>query len=96
MWDVNWGFTGFEVHDVEALRPHYRKKTRIWCERLTARRAEAEALVGPETYRIWVAYLAGCSFAFQRGSARLYQTLAGKSPKGMPPVPPTRGDIYAG
>ncbi len=86
--------TGFEIHDVEALRPHYRKTTRIWCDRLTARRAEAEALVGPETYRIWVAYLAGCSFAFQRGSARLYQTLAGKSPKGMPPVPPTRGDIY--
>ena len=85
---------GFEVHDVEALRPHYRKTTREWCERLSARRPEAEALVGPETYRIWAAYLAGCSFAFQRGSARLYQTLAGKTPKGMPPVPPTRGDIY--
>ncbi len=88
--------SGFEIHDVEALRPHYRKTTRIWCERLSARRAEAEALVGPETYRIWAAYLAGCSFAFQRGSARLYQTLAGKSPKGAPPVPPTRFDIYEG
>jgi len=86
----------FEIHDVEALRPHYRRTTRIWCERLSARREEAEALVGPETYRIWAAYLAGCSFAFQRGSARLYQTLAGKSPKGTPPVPPTRHDLYRG
>lgn len=85
---------GFEVHDVEALRPHYARTTQIWCERLTARRAEAEKLVGPETYRIWVAYLAGCSLAFQRGSARLYQTLAGKSAKGAPPVPPTRADLY--
>ncbi len=87
--------TGFEIHDVEGLRPHYARTTRIWCDRLTARREEAEALVGPETYRIWVAYLAGCSMAFQRGSARLYQTLAGKSAKGAPPVPPTRADIYS-
>ncbi len=87
--------TGFEIHDVEGLRPHYARTTRIWCERLTARREEAEALVGPETYRIWVAYLAGCSLSFERGSARLYQTLAGKSAKGAPPVPATRADIYA-
>ena len=85
---------GFEVHDVEGLRPHYRRTTREWHDRLSARRAEAEALVGAETYRIWVAYLAGCSLAFHRGSARLFQTLAGKSPKGTPPVPPTRFDIY--
>jgi len=85
----------FEVHDVEALRPHYARTTQIWCERLTERREEAEALVGPETYRIWVAYLAGVSLGFQRGSLRLFQTLAGKSAKGAPPVPPTRADIYA-
>jgi len=85
---------GFEVQDVEALRQHYQQTTRIWCQRLFDRRAEAEALVGPETYRIWAAYLAGCSFAFQRGSARLYQTLASKSPKGPTAVPATRHDIY--
>lgn len=85
---------GFEVQDVEALRQHYQFTTREWCERLYRRRAEAEALVGAETYRIWAAYLAGCSFAFQRGSARLYQTLASKTPKGASAVPPTRFDIY--
>ncbi len=85
---------GFEVHDVEGWREHYQKTTRIWCERLTERRAEAESLVGPETYRIWVAYLGGCSLAFQRGSARIYQTLVGKSPKGPAAVPPSRADLY--
>ncbi|WP_346893724.1 cyclopropane-fatty-acyl-phospholipid synthase family protein [uncultured Roseibium sp.] len=85
---------GFEVHDVENWRVHYEKATRIWCERLTARRAEAEVLVGPELYRIWVAYLGGCSLTFHRGSARLYQTLAGKSAKGTPAVPLSRSDLY--
>ncbi|MEJ2118229.1 MAG: cyclopropane-fatty-acyl-phospholipid synthase [Alphaproteobacteria bacterium] len=85
---------GFEVHDVEAWRRHYAQTTRIWCERLTARREEAVALVGEEKYRIWVAYLAGCSLAFQRGSARIFQTLVSKSAKGNPPLPPTRADLY--
>ncbi|GHD40718.1 cyclopropane-fatty-acyl-phospholipid synthase [Thalassobaculum fulvum] len=85
---------GFEVQDVEALRQHYQKTTREWHRRLYENREAAEALVGPETTRIWAAYLAGCSFAFQRGSARIYQTLASKSPKGFTAVPPTRHDIY--
>lgn len=85
---------GFEVHDVEGWRWHYARTTRLWCERLTARRAEAEQLVGPETYRIWVAYLAGCAIAFERGSARIFQTVAAKSAKGPPAVPPTRADLY--
>jgi len=85
---------GFEVHDVEAWRAHYERTTRIWCERLTARRAEAERLAGSVTYRIWVAYLGGCSLAFRRGTLRVYQTLAGKSAKGPPAVPPSRADLY--
>jgi cyclopropane-fatty-acyl-phospholipid synthase len=86
--------TGFEVHDVEAWRQHYALTTRHWCERLTARREEAVAQVGEETYRIWVAYLAGCSLAFTRGTLRIYQTLASKSAKGAAPLPPTRADLY--
>ncbi len=85
---------GFEVHDVEAWREHYARTTRIWCERLTARKDEAVALVGEETYRIWVAYLGGCSLAFSRGSARIYQTLASFSARGASPLPPTRSDLY--
>jgi len=85
---------GFEIHDVEGWREHYQLTTKIWCERLTARREEAIALVGEETYRIWVAYLAGCSLAFQRGAARLFQTLASHNAKGASPLPPTRADLY--
>ncbi|RIA47323.1 SAM-dependent methyltransferase [Dichotomicrobium thermohalophilum] len=85
---------GFEVHDVEGWRRHYARTTRLWCERLMARREEAEALVGAPTYRIWTAYLAGCSLAFERGSARIFQTLASRSARGDPPLPPTRADLY--
>lgn len=85
---------GFEIHDVEGWRWHYSETTRLWLERLYARRDEAEAIVGPETVRIWLAYLAGCSLAFKRGSARLFQTLASKNAKGQPPLPPTRKDLY--
>lgn len=84
-----------EVHDVEAWRRHYERTTRLWCERLTARRTEAEALVGGPTYRLWVAYLGGCSLAFMRGSARIYQTLISRSAKGIPPLPPSRRDLYS-
>ena len=86
--------TKMEVHDVEAWRRHYERTTREWCNRLTARRAEAEAIVGPETYRLWVAYLGGCSLAFLRGSARIYQTVISRSAKGLPPLPPSRADLY--
>ena len=86
---------GYEVQDVEGLREHYELTTRMWCERLTARREEAVALAGEEIYRIWVVYLAACSLAFRRGSARLYQVLATRSAKEPAPKPPTRDDIYA-
>ncbi|HET7056908.1 MAG TPA: class I SAM-dependent methyltransferase, partial [Thermomicrobiales bacterium] len=85
---------GFEVHDVEAWRLHYARTCRLWCERLTAAREDAIALVGEEKYRIWVAYLAGVSLAFSRGGARIFQTLASKTAKRPAPLPPTRADLY--
>ncbi|MEO1205657.1 MAG: cyclopropane-fatty-acyl-phospholipid synthase family protein [Pseudomonadota bacterium] len=85
---------GFEVHDVEAWRLHYARTCEIWCNRLTERKAEALDHVSEEKYRIWVAYLAGVSLAFSRGTLRLYQTLVSKTPKRPPPLPPTRADLY--
>jgi len=82
------------VQDVEGWRMHYQLTTKLWCDRLTAKKDEAIAIVGEETYRIWVAYLAGCSLAFMRGSARLYQTVATQNAKGMPNLPQTRDDLY--
>ena len=87
--------TGFEVHDVEDWREHYHLTTRFWCQRLAARRDEAIALVGPERFRLWLAYLAGVSFAFLDGSARIYQVVASKhATRGRAELPPTRADLY--
>ena len=84
----------FEIMDVEGWREHYQLTTQIWCDRLTANKEAAIELVGEETYRIWVAYLGGVSLAFLRGSARLYQTLVSKNPKGPTKLPPSRADLY--
>jgi cyclopropane-fatty-acyl-phospholipid synthase len=67
-----------EVHQVEGWRDHYAKTTEIWCRRLWDRRKEAENLVGEEKTRLWLAYLAGVSIAFQAGSLRVYQIVAAK------------------
>jgi cyclopropane-fatty-acyl-phospholipid synthase len=85
---------GFEVQDVEAWRLHYARTCKLWCERLTERREEAIKYVGEEKYRIWVAYLAGVSLAFSRGTLRIFQTLVSKSAKRAPALPPTRADLY--
>lgn len=86
----------FEVHDVEDWREHYYLTTRHWCRRLSARKEEAIRMVGPERYRLWVAYLAGVSFAFYDNSARIYQVVASKhATKGRAELPPTRADLYS-
>jgi len=84
----------FEIHDVEGWREHYGLTTKMWCERLSARKSEAIEIVGEQTYRIWVAYLAGCSLAFTRGSAQIFQTLVSKTARGPAALPQTREDLY--
>jgi cyclopropane-fatty-acyl-phospholipid synthase len=85
---------GFEIQDVEAWRLHYARTCKLWCERLTANREEALKHVSEEKYRIWVAYLAGVSLAFSRGTLRIFQTLVSKNAKRPPAIPPTRADLY--
>ncbi len=85
---------GFEVHDVEGWREHYQRTTRLWWERLNARKAEAEAEIGAERTRMWLLYLAGCSLAFERGGALVNQTLVSKRRKGPSGLPLSREDLY--
>lgn len=87
---------GFEVHDVEAWREHYARTTELWCRRLEENRDKAVELVGEERYRMWIAYLAGVSFAFMDGSLRIFQTVATKHDrKGPSSMPPTREYLYS-
>jgi cyclopropane-fatty-acyl-phospholipid synthase len=85
---------GFEVHDVEGWREHYQRTTRLWWERLNARKAEAEAEIGPERTRTWLLYLAGVSLGFERGGLLINQTLASKRRKGASGLPLSRADLY--
>ena len=85
---------GFEIQDVEALRRHYARTCRLWHDRLTARREDAIALVGPERYRMWVAYLAGVTVGFEYGPLHVFQTVATKQGDALSPLPPTREDLY--
>ncbi|TPN73570.1 class I SAM-dependent methyltransferase, partial [Mesorhizobium sp. B1-1-5] len=85
---------GFLVHDVENLREHYARTCRLWAERLHARFDEAIAEVGEAKARLWLLYLAGCSIAFDRASAQIFQTVATKRTRGPSGLPPTRADLY--
>lgn len=88
---------GFEVHDVEGWREHYARTTRLWAKRLAARREEAEQIVGPEKYRLWMAYLTGVSFTFLDGPLGIFQTVATKhQAKGPSLLEPTREELYRG
>ncbi len=69
---------GFEVLDVESLRPHYAITCRHWVERLTAHAAECLNYVDRETYRTWLLYLAGSAISFESGATDIYQILMAK------------------
>ena len=87
---------GFRVSDVEGWRDHYALTCRLWCQKLWENREEASRLVGPEKYRIWLAYLGAVSFALNDGSACIFQTVATKhASKGHSKMPPTREHLYA-
>jgi cyclopropane-fatty-acyl-phospholipid synthase len=86
---------GFEARDVETLREHYALTLRHWLRRLEAARAEAEALVGEQTYRVWRLYLAGSAHAFSIGRLTVAQLLLAKPDRhGRVSLPPTRADLY--
>jgi len=86
--------TGFEIWDVEALRPHYALTLRHWVSRLEAQRKEALAYVSEAKYRVWRLYMAGCALQFEQGGIGVYQILATNRREGFIDVPLTRHDIY--
>lgn len=87
---------GFEIHDVEGLRPHYALTLRHWVQRLEANRDAALREVGEATYRVWRLYMAACALGFESGGTGVYQILASRRNFGEWPVPLSRRDLYAG
>ena len=85
---------GFEIHDVEALRPHYALTLRHWVQRLEANREAALREVDEPTYRIWRLYMAACALEFESGGTGVYQILASKRDRGRWALPLTRRDLY--
>lgn len=85
---------GFEIHDVEALRPHYALTLRHWVQRLEARRDDALREVDEPTYRVWRLYMAASALEFEAGGTGIYQILASRRDAGRWPVPLTRRDLY--
>ena len=85
---------GFEIHDVEGLRPHYALTLRHWVRRLEANWEAAVREVGEATFRVWRLYMAACALQFEAGSTGVYQILASKRSKGEWPLPLTRRDLY--
>ncbi len=85
---------GFEIWDVEGLRPHYALTLRHWVGRLEAHGSEALQYVTEEVLRIWRLYMAACAREFENGGVGVYQILASKRAKGAAPLPLTRRDLY--
>lgn len=84
---------GFEVLDLEDLRPHYALTCRAWVERLQQNREDCLRTVDSATYRTWLLYIAGSAVSFEDGLLNVAQLLLGKrcSPKRRM----TRNYIYA-
>ena len=87
---------GFEIHDVEGMRPHYALTLRHWVQQLEANREAALREVDEPTYRVWRLYMAACALDFEAGTLGIYQILASTPNRGEWPVPLSRADLYTG
>ncbi|MCU0244996.1 MAG: cyclopropane-fatty-acyl-phospholipid synthase family protein [Bryobacter sp.] len=85
---------GFEVLDVENLRPHYARTCEEWVLRLQANHDDCLLVVPESTWRTWVLYLAGSAIHFQRGALEVHQVLLAR--RGEPsPAHWTRDYLYS-
>lgn len=69
---------GFEVLDIESLRPHYALTCRAWVSRLRLSEPVAIKLAGAQIYRTWLLYLSACAASFDQAQMDVYQVLMSK------------------
>ena len=91
---ANFERFGFEVHDVEDWREHHARSCRLWYDALYENQDAAIKEAGLVTTRMFLSWMAGCSIAFERNTAAVYQTLVSKRRRGPTTLPPTRTDLY--
>ncbi|HEX7949580.1 MAG TPA: cyclopropane-fatty-acyl-phospholipid synthase family protein [Candidatus Limnocylindrales bacterium] len=81
---------GFELLDVQHLRPHYALTLTAWVERLEASADRARELVGEEVYRTWRIYMAAARTGFEDGSLDVAQLLLARAGANGPAELPLR------
>lgn len=82
---------GFEVRDVESLRPHYARTLRHWVRRLEEHWDEAVAATSEAVARTWRLYMAGAAIGFERARLDLHQqVLVLPRPDGSSEAPAVR------
>ncbi|NJD29964.1 MAG: class I SAM-dependent methyltransferase [Chloroflexi bacterium] len=81
---------GFELIDLQRLRPHYALTLKAWVERLEAAAARARELVDEEVYRTWRIYMAAARRGFEDGSLDVAQLLLARPDAGSPADLPLR------
>ena len=81
---------GFEVLDIQSLRPHYALTLAAWVTRLEARWDEAVALTSEEVARTWRLYMAASRLGFEQGELDIFQMLLAKPVDGRPAPMPLR------
>lgn len=86
---------GFEVLDVENLRPHYALTCQAWVRHLQEQMTRCLREVETSIYRAWLLALAASAVHFEEGSLNLNQVLLYK-PGDPARRPFTREYVYAG
>ena len=81
---------GFELIDVQRLRPHYALTLTAWVERLEAHADRARELAGEEVFRTWRLYMAAARRGFEDGSLDVAQLLLARPGSAGPAELPLR------
>lgn len=66
---------GFETLRIDNLRQHYGRTCREWVSRLSRSQDRCIGIVGEETYRTWLLYLAAAAMNFEAGSTSVVSIL---------------------
>jgi cyclopropane-fatty-acyl-phospholipid synthase len=89
--DVARDEVGFELIDVQLLRPHYALTLRAWVDRLEGNWDAAVAAAGDEVARTWRLYMSGARVGFEGNDLDVAQLLLARPlPDGSRPDRPLR------